>query len=135
MIYIFVFLFSFLVDYYSKNYVSKKLKWNGKKSYINDFIQLIYVENKGIAFNMLENRFFLISITNFLLLSYILYLFFVIGEYKLALTLIFSGGLGNFVDRLKRGYVVDYIYFNIKKFPVFNLSDFYIIAGVVLFSI
>lgn len=135
MVYFFVFLILFSLDYCSKNYVSKKLKWNGKRSFFNNFIQLIYVENKGIAFNLLENKIFLISVTNFLLLAYVLYLYFSLNEYRLALALIFSGGLGNFVDRIKRGYVVDYIYFNIRKFPVFNLSDFYIIFGVILFSI
>lgn len=135
MVYFFVFLILFSLDYCSKNYVSKKLKWNGKRSFFNNFIQLIYVENKGIAFNLLENKLFLISVTNFLLLAYVLYLYFSLNEYRLALALIFSGGLGNFVDRIKRGYVVDYIYFNIRKFPVFNLSDFYIIFGVILFSI
>ena len=42
--------------------------------------------------------------------------------------------IGNLIDRVFRGYVIDYIYFNLKKFPVFNLSDFYIIIGAILFA-
>ena len=130
---IFLFSFLFLLDFGFKEY-SKHLKWNGQINYFNNFLQIIYVENKGIAFNLLENKKRLILISNFLLLSYILYLYFTSENSKIPLVLIFSGGFGNFFDRFIRGYVIDYIYFNLKKFPVFNLSDFYIIIGAILFA-
>lgn len=131
---IFLVFFLVLLDFSLKEYSSKHLKWNGQKNYLNNFIQIIYVENKGIAFNLLENKKILILISNFLLLSYITYLYFTLESYSLPLILIFSGGLGNFLDRLIRGYVIDYFYFNLKKFPVFNFSDFYIIIGAILFA-
>ncbi len=131
---IFLFSFLFLLDFGFKEYSSKHLKWNGQINYFNNFLQIIYVENKGIAFNLLENKKRLILISNFLLLSYILYLYFASENSKIPLILIFSGGFGNFFDRFIRGYVIDYIYFNLKKFPVFNLSDFYIIIGAILFA-
>ena len=131
---IFLFSFLFLLDFGLKEYSSKYLKWNGQINYFNNFLQIIYVENKGIAFNLLENKKRLILISNFLLLSYILYLYFTSENSKIPLVLIFSGGFGNFFDRFIRGYVIDYIYFNLKKFPVFNLSDFYIIIGAILFA-
>ena len=131
---IFLIFFLFLVDFSLKEYSSRHLKWNGQKNYFNNFLQIIYVENRGIAFNLLENKKNLILISNFFLLSYILYLFFTLEAYKLPLILIFSGGFGNFFDRFIRGYVIDYIYFNLKRFPVFNLSDFYIIIGAILFA-
>ena len=131
---IFLFSFLFLLDFGFKEYSSKQLKWNGQINYFNNFLQIIYVENKGIAFNLLENKKRLILISNFLLLSYILYLYFTSENSKIPLVLIFSGGFGNFFDRFIRGYVIDYIYFNLKKFPVFNLSDFYIIIGAILFA-
>jgi len=131
---IFLFSFLFLLDFGLKEYSSKHLKWNGQINYFNNFLQIIYVENKGIAFNLLENKKRLILISNFLLLSYILYLYFTSENSKIPLILIFSGGFGNFFDRFIRGYVIDYIYFNLKKFPVFNLSDFYIIIGAILFA-
>ena len=131
---IFLFSFLFLLYFGLKEYSSKHLKWYGQINYFNNFLQIIYVENKGIAFNLLENKKRLILISNFLLLSYILYLYFTSENSKIPLILIFSGGFGNFFDRFIRGYVIDYIYFNLKKFPVFNLSDFYIIIGAILFA-
>lgn len=134
MINFLVFISLFFLDYYLKSYVSKNLKWNGQLTFLNNHIQILYVENRGIAFNLLENKKKLIGFANLTLLSYILYLYFYVKINQFALMLIFCGGLGNFVDRLKRGYVVDYFYFNIKKAPVFNFSDFYIIIGAILFS-
>lgn len=131
---IFLFSFLFLLDFSLKEYSLKHLRWNGQINYFNKSLQIIYVENKGIAFNLLENKKILILISNFLLLSYILYLYFNSENSKIPLILIFSGGFGNFFDRLIRGYVIDYIYFNLKNFPVFNLSDFYIIIGAILFA-
>lgn len=130
-----IFVFLYFLDFYFKNYVSNKLKWNGKISFFKDYLQIIYVENRGIAFNLLENKKLLINTANLLLLTYILYLYFYVGVFKFALMLIFCGGFGNFSDRLRRGYVVDYIYFKVRKSPVFNLSDFYIIIGAILFSV
>lgn len=131
---IFLVFFLFLLDFSFKEYSLRHLKWSGQKNYFNNFIQIIYVENRGIAFNLLENKKILILVSNFFLLSYIVYLFFTLDAYKLPLILIFSGGFGNFFDRFIRGYVIDYIYFNLKRFPVFNLSDFYIIIGAILFA-
>ena len=128
-----IFIFLFCLDYYLKTYVSLKFKYS-TKSFFNNFLQIIYIENRGIAFNILESRKKIIYISNLVLLSYLVYLYFIEIKYRIPLTLIFTGGMGNLVDRLKRGYVVDYIYFNIKKFPVFNLSDFYIIGGAIMFA-
>ena len=128
-----VFILLFCLDYYLKNYVSLKMRYSSK-CFFNNFLQIIYIENKGIAFNILENKKKIIYTVNLILLSYIAYLYFLEVSLRLSLTLIFTGGLGNFIDRLKRGYVVDYIYFNIRKAPVFNLSDFYIIGGAIMFA-
>lgn len=133
MVNLFLILFLFYLDYYLKNYVSYNLRYSTKK-FFNNFLQIVYVENRGIAFNILENKKKIIYTSNLILLSYLIYLYFIEAKYKIPLTLIFTGGLGNFVDRIKRGYVVDYIYFNIKKFPVFNLSDFYIIGGAIMIA-
>lgn len=135
MINLTIFFILFFLDLYLKKYVSKNLKWNIKKTFFNNFLQIIYVENRGIAFNLLENKIIFIAFSNMILLSYVVYLYFTMIDFKVPLILIFCGGIGNLFDRLKRGYVVDYIYFNIKKWPVFNLSDFYIIFGVILFLI
>lgn len=121
-----------VLDYYGKEYSRKNYKNNsGKKVFFGKII-FCYVENRGIAFNFLTGRKRLIIFSNVLLLFYILYLFFQIPTLQYSLLLIFSGGIGNLLDRIKRGYVIDYIFFKIKKWPVFNLSDFYVFFGVLL---
>ncbi len=131
MFYVFIGIVLFYLDYKGKEEAKKTFKYN-KRYYCKSKIQLCYVENRGIAFNMLNNRRVLIIFLNFLLLLYLLYLILFTNEDKLGFLLIFTGGIGNLYDRIKRGYVIDYIYFNIKKWPVFNMSDFYVFIGVFL---
>ena len=49
--------------------------------------------------------------------------------------IVFAGAMGNFIDRVFRGYVVDFIYFSLIDFPVFNVADIYVTVGVALFAI
>ncbi len=131
MFYILFIMLLFYLDYRGKEEAKNNFRYN-KKNYYNGKVQLCYVENRGIAFNMLNNKKLLIVLSNLLLLIYLLYLILFIQEDKLGFLLIFTGGIGNLYDRIKRGYVIDYIYFNIKKWPVFNMSDFYVFIGVIL---
>jgi len=111
---------------------------------IPNFISFIYAENKGVAFSMLSgNRLFIILITIFL---FFVLLTMLAKEKKdkrnvrlttLSYGLLFGGILGNLVDRIIRGYVVDYISLNIigYHFPIFNLADLFITIGVILLVI
>lgn len=92
----------------------KLFKWN---------LLIVKRKNYGIAFNKLENRFKLIIGLNIGYLAYLIYFYVDNINYREGVILIMTGGLGNFLDRLKRGYVIDYI--KIKNLPVFNLSDLY----------
>ena len=121
-----------VLDYLGKEYSSRNFKNRSDKKLFNGKLVFCYVENRGIAFNIFSGRKNLIVSLNFLLLAYIAYLFFEISSMRSSLLLIFSGGVGNLFDRLKRGYVIDYIFFKIRKWPVFNLSDFYVFFGVLL---
>ena len=51
------------------------------------------------------------------------------------LTMIAAGGIGNLIDRLRLGYVIDFFYFSLIDFPVFNVADIYVTVGVALFAI
>ncbi|HQD50865.1 MAG TPA: signal peptidase II [Defluviitaleaceae bacterium] len=54
---------------------------------------------------------------------------------KLSLSFIIGGGIGNIIDRSKKGYVVDFFAFKIKKSPIFNIADIFIIFGVILLQL
>ncbi|MFQ9393596.1 MAG: signal peptidase II [Lachnospiraceae bacterium] len=49
--------------------------------------------------------------------------------------MIAAGGIGNLIDRLRLGYVIDFFYFSLIDFPVFNVADIYVTVGVALFAI
>lgn len=119
----------FVIDIYSKVIAEKVLKYRPRECF-GGKLQLYYVRNFGIAFNKLNNKKNFILICNFLLLFYIGYLMMFTPMDKVGLALVMAGGLGNTLNRLVRGYVIDFIYFSIKGFPVFNLADFYIFIGM-----
>lgn len=102
---------------------------------IKGILHLEYVENRGVAFGMFQNnKFISIGITGIMLLI-IMYLIFSNKIYSLffgnkknpivqwALAILLAGGIGNYIDRLFRGYVVDYVYFVPINFPSFNFAD------------
>ncbi len=111
-------------------------------NFIPNFLSLIYVENTGVAFSMLSgNRLFIILMT-ILLLGVLIYM---LEKEDLnskrnsksitwSYGLLFGGILGNLVDRIIRGVVVDYVSFKIfgYYFPVFNLADLMITIGVII---
>lgn len=105
---------------------------------------LRYLENRGAAFGMLQNkRFLLIGMTAVVFLALVaLYCFLPMKKKFLALriltVLLAAGALGNLWDRIFRQYVIDFLYFKWIDFPIFNLADCYVvlaaIAGFLLLS-
>lgn len=135
-------LISFWIDQIIKYIVYKKII---NLTLIPNFLSLVYVENKGIAFSMLSgNRFLIIgvSLLIIILLVYELYKSYIINNSKNTLVticygILFGGIFGNLFDRLFKGYVIDYISIKVfgYLFPVFNLADILITIGVGLMVI
>ena len=108
---------------------------------INNFFYLIYTKNNGAAFSILTGkRLFLIIITLLIIGSLIYYI--IKNEINskieiLAFSLIIGGSLGNLIDRVVRGYVVDFISVKIfgYHFPIFNIADSLICIGVFILLI
>lgn len=104
---------------------------------IDNFFSLTYVLNDGAAFSLFASR------TYLLMLIALVCLLFIIYELKnnlwdkilsIGYSLVLAGLLGNFIDRLIDGYVVDYLSFKIFSFnyPVFNLADILIVVGIII---
>ena len=95
-----------------------------------------YVRNYGAAFNILEgNRIFLssISILSSLILIYFIFFKHLFNSFnRYALSLILAGSLGNGIDRVIKGYVIDFIDLNIVDFPIFNIADISINIGCII---
>ena len=104
---------------------------------IDNFFSLTYVLNDGAAFSLFASR------TYLLILIAIICLFFIIYELKnnlddrvlsIGYSLVLAGLLGNFIDRLIDGYIVDYLSFKILgyNYPIFNFADILIVVGIII---
>lgn len=104
---------------------------------IDNFLKFIFVKNTGAAFGFLGNS------TNILVILTVMLLYYLINEIRrnidsklsiVSLSLIISGAIGNLIDRLFRGYVIDYISFTLfkREMAVFNAADIFITFGVIL---
>ena len=98
-------------------------------------VKLFYIQNTGAAWGILAGQQFIFYIITVFGVSAILYLMFQErGKSKFALTtysLLLAGALGNFIDRVRLGYVVDMFQFEFIDFPIFNVADICLTFGVI----
>ncbi len=135
-----VIVFILFADQFSKHAAIKYLKGNRPHKIVEDFFQFNYVENRGAAFGILEHkRLFFIIITLIIIIVLSLYLikyYDNLSAYtKVAFSMLIGGALGNLIDRIRFGYVVDFISFKLKgyyNFPVFNIADIFIVVSTML---
>lgn len=129
------------LDQFTKYLAITDLKDQSAVVLIDGILELQYLENKGAAFGMLQNKKTLFIFMTVVMLTVIFYVFFKLPEQKkfviwqVFMCLICAGGIGNMIDRIRFDYVVDFIYFKIIDFPVFNAADIMITVGTVLFFI
>ena len=103
---------------------------------IRNVLQLHYLMNTGAAFSILRGQMIVFYITTPILCLLIIYFYLMIpSDNKRYLwldavaVLLFAGALGNYIDRIRLHYVVDFIYFSLIDFPVFNVADIYVTVG------
>ncbi|MDX9917043.1 MAG: signal peptidase II [Gudongella sp.] len=136
---IIVVLLVVIADQFSKKLAVKYLMNQKPIEVIKNFMELHYVKNFGAAFGILQNqRIFFIIMTSLVLGGLAGYLFKNSEKLtlfaKLAISLLIGGALGNLIDRIRHGYVVDFIKVDLKiyNFPVFNVADMFIVVGTAL---
>lgn len=136
---VFIIIFSILfLDQLSKTLATKNLLLNQSLPLIKGIFHLTLIHNRGAAFGVLKNQaqlFILVS------LFAIILIFWNLRKnrhkkhslYNISLSFILSGALGNLIDRLTLGYVIDFLDFRI--WPVFNIADSAITVGAILLGI
>lgn len=128
-----------LLDQAVKGYVVKEIPLGDMRRFIPKVVSLTYLKNSGAAFSMLENQqWFFTIITLIAMGAAFVYLYrHIKGSIwlLLGLTLIISGGIGNFIDRLRQGFVVDMFHLDFMNFAIFNVADIYLTIGVGLLLI
>ncbi len=130
-----------VLDQVSKSHIVKYLKGNENIVWIKNVFELEYLENTGAAFSsFLGKRGFLITLTSIVLLFCIIEFIRIpkgkrFTPLRIGFLLLISGAIGNMIDRIKQGYVVDFFYFVPVNFPRFNVADIYVTVSVVLLAL
>ena len=127
-------------DQISKAAAVMSLKGREGISILKDIFELQYVENRGAAFGILQNQQWLFFVITVLAVALLTFAYSKLPDEKkyrpLRLCYVFfcAGAVGNLIDRIFRGYVVDFFYFKPINFPVFNVADIYVtVSMTVLF--
>jgi len=134
------FMLSFIVvfvilafDQISKYLISAKIELNSTLPVVKGIFGLSLVHNRGAAFGIFKNQLYLFIITSIVA---IVLIYFALKDnrhnkhYVVSLSLILAGALGNLIDRIRFGFVIDFLNFYI--WPVFNVADSAISVGAVL---
>ncbi|MBO2943185.1 signal peptidase II [Paenibacillus sp. F411] len=137
MMYYLIALIVFLIDQGTKYLIASRLALGEQIPVIGDFFLITSSRNRGAAFGILQNQlWFFIVVTSLVVIGIIWYMQKVKSEGRrllpVALSLVLGGALGNFIDRLVMGEVVDFLQFNFGSytFPIFNIADSCIVIGV-----
>lgn len=104
-----------------------KFYFFGKNIYFFKYLSFNFVANTGVSFGLFSGYNLLFVLFSLVVIGFILYIYKKERRFSLALNFILAGAVGNLVDRLFRGYVVDFV--DLGFWPVFNLADVFIIIG------
>ena len=131
--FLFLSIFIVLIDQFTKY-----LMFYNKKLFINkDFLlfKLDFIKNYGAAFNIFSGSRIFLSLISIIFSLLLIYLIFRKNTFNLfdlyAYSFILGGTIGNGIDRIYKGFVVDFINLNIINFPVFNIADISINIGFI----
>lgn len=129
-----------LLDQITKHLAVVHLKQQREIVLIPGVFELRYLENRGAAFGLFQNRqIFFVCVA--------VVIFFLIGFFygkipggrrnlpmRICAVLICAGAVGNLIDRIRYQYVVDFFYFSLIDFPIFNVADCYAVIACILFA-
>ncbi len=129
------------LDQVTKWFAVAKLKDNDAFVIIKGVFELHYLENRGAAFGVMQGKKVFFIIITIVMVLFLIYAFGRIPAEKrfyplhaICITL-FAGAVGNFIDRVVHNYVIDFFYFSLIDFPIFNVADIYVTCAVALFVI
>jgi signal peptidase II len=128
-----------LLDQFTKYLTIAFVKPVATVPVIQGAIHLTYAENKGAAFSILQNQRWFFIVATIIMLIAILIVWYrkkdIAPLCRVSLIMITGGAMGNFFDRLVRGYVVDMIDFRIINYAIFNIADCFVVVGTILLCI
>lgn len=124
--------FDRITKYFAKLYLYGK----GARTFIKGVVEFVYAENTGVAFSLFSGgRWFFIILTAVAVIACLVYMFKGKGNNNLwlfwSLGVIVSGAIGNLIDRIFLGYVIDFINPTFVNFAVFNIADCAVTLGAI----
>ncbi|MDW5523221.1 MULTISPECIES: signal peptidase II [Carnobacterium] len=123
-----------VIDQITKYVVVNNIDLYEVKEVIPGILSWMYIRNTGAAWSILEGQMWFFYIITFAVVIAVIYIMqkYAKGNwlFSLGLSLILAGALGNFIDRLRLGYVVDMIRLDFMNFPIFNVADMSLSIGV-----
>ena len=135
-LYVFAVVIMIAADQFSKFFIVRNFALGQKMTIIPGFFQLTNVRNTGAGFSILTDQTAFLSAVSAIAVIALLYLLRKENNkyIRIAYLMIISGALGNLIDRIRLGYVVDFLDFVIfgYDFPVFNVADSFITVGCIL---
>lgn len=129
------------LDQWTKALAVERLKDNASIVLLPGIFELQYLENTGAAFGILNNQLWFFYIVTIVMSSVIIWVYFKLPKTRyylpvhMILIFLVAGALGNFIDRVSNHYVIDFFYFSLINFPIFNVADIYVTVGVALLCI
>ena len=130
------------LDQFTKYLAVKHLKNQSEIVLIDGVLEFKYLENRGAAFGMMQNQTYFFIFISFIVIFVLSYLIYKLPDNKkfnalhICFIAILSGAIGNnLFDRVMLNYVVDFIYFKIIDFPIFNIADTYVSVSTVFLCI
>ena len=135
LLYLFLSILFVIADQVVKMWIVNNFSLHDGMELIKGIVSILYVRNTGAAWGMFEGKMIFFYLITVVAVGTLLYLMFKEkGKSKLLLTaysLILAGAVGNFIDRIRLGYVVDMFKFEFIDFPIFNVADICLTIGVI----
>ncbi len=117
------------------------LKGQPAEVIIDGVFELRYLENRGAAFGMMQNMQYIFVAGAVLVCAVIVYLYVRLPDaaryipLRVCSVLLCGGAAGNLIDRIRLDYVIDFLYFSLIDFPIFNVADCYVVTACIAFAL
>lgn len=126
------------LDQLTKFIITSKFSLYETKPVIQDVFAITYIQNTGVAWGMFKGKRMIFLVLTFIALLFAFRIYYNVYNKKkyipirICLILLISGALGNMLDRIRLGYVVDFFSFELINFPVFNVADIMVVVSFFL---
>lgn len=136
-----IFAAALFLDQFTKYMAVSRLKDQEPFVLIDGVFELRYLENRGAAFGMLQDMQYVLAAGALLVCGLIVYFYLRMPErrryipLRICAILLCAGAIGNMIDRIRLHYVIDFLYFRLIDFPIFNVADCYVVVSCIAFAL